>query len=60
MPKGNEYDTLEVRTFFGRDKKHHALVRNFPGLDAEMNEAQLRAMAAELLKAADMLADKNK
>lgn len=52
---------LNINYFYGsRDKMHFALVKNFPGLDAEMKEAELRLMASELLAAADHLAKQNK
>ena len=40
--------------------KEIAIVENFPGLDAELSEHELRTMAAQLLKAADDLSSKNK
>jgi len=36
-----------------------AIVKNFPGLFAEMNEVELRAMAQELSMAADKLHNLN-
>lgn len=49
---------IELRT--GTQGKHFALVHNFPGLDAEMSEFELRRMAEQLIGAADKLSDKNK
>ncbi len=39
---------------------NHALVKNFPGLDAEISEYELRKMAEQLVSAADILSQKNK
>ena len=51
--------TLDIEYKIGQKDKVYALVRNFPGLDAEMNEEKLRAMAQELLSAADKLQKEN-
>lgn len=40
--------------------KHYSVVKNFPGLDAEMNEFELRRMGEQLINAADKLKDLNK
>lgn len=49
------YDKLIVDLSQTRDGKKIAIVKNFPGLFAEMNEVELRAMAHELTIAADKL-----
>jgi hypothetical protein len=53
-------ENLNVEYFIGRTQKVFAVVRNFLGLDAEMSEADLRKMSAQLTLAADKLAHENK
>lgn len=50
MPK------LDIDFIKDRNKNGLAIVKNFPGLDAEMSEKDLRAMAVQLNRAADQLA----
>jgi len=57
---GVKKEKLEIETLRGRNDKQFALVRNFPGLDAEMNEENLRDMANQLIEAADYLKSINK
>lgn len=51
---------LDIEFITGRDERLLAIVKNFPGLDAEMSEQNLRSMAAQLILAADKLAANNK
>jgi len=52
-------EKLEIEYRRGRNEKHLALIRNFPGLDADMNEKGLRIMAQQLIEAADYLKSQN-
>jgi len=52
-------EKLEIEYRGGRNEKHLALIRNFPGLDADMNEKGLRIMAQQLIEAADYLKSQN-
>ena len=51
----NRYDKLIVDFSQTRNGEKIAIVKNFPGLFAEMNEIELRAIAHELTIAADKL-----
>ena len=51
----NRYDKLDVDFSQTRADRKIAIVKNFPGLFAEMNEFELRALAHELSIAADKL-----
>ena len=51
---------LNIEFIQGSKERPLAVVKNFPGLDAEMNEQDLRSMAAQLILAADKLTVNNK
>lgn len=49
------YEELSI-TYSQRDSEDIAIIKNFPGILAEMNEKELRQMGNTLIKAADQLA----
>lgn len=57
--KEQQEKRLHIDLRLGREEKYLAVVKNFPGLDAEMSEFELRRMASELVAAADKIKDKN-
>ncbi len=54
------YDKLVIDFSKKQTRGKIAIVKNFPGLFAEMNEVELRAMALELSIAADKLHNSNR
>ena len=54
------YDKLVIDFSKTPTRGKIAIVKNFPGLFAEMNEVELRAMALELSIAADKLHNSNR
>ena len=54
------YDKLVIDFSKKQTPGKIAIVKNFPGLFAEMNEVELRAMALELSIAADKLHNSNR
>ena len=56
---GKRTRKLEFDYVRGRNEKVLVIVKNFSGLDAEMDEHGLRAMAEQLIQAADKLASTN-
>jgi hypothetical protein len=53
--KSSQNRTLNIEITRDRQAKPLAIVKNFPGLDAEMYSDSLRKMAAQLIQAADDL-----
>jgi hypothetical protein len=53
--KSSQNRTLNIEITRDRHAKPLAIVKNFPGLDAEMYSDNLRKMAAQLIQAADDL-----
>lgn len=54
------YDKLLIDFSKTQTGEKKVIVKNFPGLFAEMNEVELRAMAHELTLAADKLHNSNR
>lgn len=50
---------LEIDFVYGESKRYVSVVRKFPGLDAEVNEHELRRIANQLIAAAAKLHKKN-
>ena len=59
MENTKRYDKLVVDFSQKRTDENIVIVKNFPGLFAEMNEVELRAIAQELSIAADKLHNLN-
>ena len=51
---------LDIEIKFHSKAEYYSIVRNLPGLDAEMNEHDLRSIADQLIAAADKLSQLNK
>lgn len=50
---------LDIELKQGTNDRRYAVIKNFPGLDAEMNEFELRRMADQLITTANKLKELN-